>query len=648
MSRVCGLVVQGKECGAGESLQSMLRALDSSSNGDRFATQYGSTALGVQKFSGRPGGIAELRLDGRPLALAFIGNLYNANEIYPAGRNHENLLLELLKLYVKEGMDFLQRLRGEFALAIWDGVKEKLLIATDRFRVHPIFYYHERSKFLFASRMRGILAGAAGQSPTVNMEAVIDVVSSSIVPTPKTIFQEVKKLPPGHVLTYHKGEISLSPYWNITFREPSRAPESELANQLQKTFAESVSVRLTGDQPRQRIGTFLSGGVDSSTLAGVLTQLAGQKIKCFSIGFDQEKFNEINYARIAAKAFGAQHYEYFVKPADVYDAIPVLMEAFDEPFANASAVPTYFCAKLARENGIDILYAGDGGDELFAGNQRYADQRLFDYYYEVPASLRTLLIKPLVFALADGLRLPVFVKAKKYINRASIPYPQRLTSYGFFHVFPMTELLTPGFLECVGRQYDPDMVSHAYYNEAPANTALDRQLYLDLKMTISDNDVLKVTRMTEAAGITVRFPFLDHVLAEFAASVPSRVKMRGRQLRSFFKKAYADLLPVEVRTKTKHGFGLPIPIWLRTDKHLNELLYELVLSPRSVQRGYFRKAALERIVELHKDDQTSFYGTFLWNLMVLELWQRSYCDSSAISGSMVSVSSTKVDFSGSN
>jgi asparagine synthase (glutamine-hydrolysing) len=240
----------------------------------------------------------------------------------------------------------------------------------------------------------------------------------------------------------------------------------------------------------------LSGGIDSSTLTGVLTRLTNRKIKCYSIGFDQEQFNEISYARIAAQAFGAEHYQYFVTPADVYEAIPILMESFDEPFANASAVPTYFCAKFAKDHGVDILYAGDGGDELFAGNQRYADQRLFDYYYKIPSVLRTAFVAPFVSALADGLELTLFQKAKKYIQRASIPYPQRLTSYGFFHVFPFRELLTADFVATVGQNYDSDGSAHRYYNEALANTALDRQLYVDLKMTISDNDILKVIRMT--------------------------------------------------------------------------------------------------------------------------------------------------------
>jgi asparagine synthase (glutamine-hydrolysing) len=358
-----------------------------------------------------------------------------------------------------------------------------------------------------------------------------------------------------------------------------------------------------------------------------LTQLAKRPIKSFSIGFDERPFNEINYARIAAKAFGAEHYEYFVTPQDACDVIPILVESFDEPFGNASAIPTYFCAKTAAEHGVDILYAGDGGDELFAGNERYATQRLFDYYGGIPLWLRNLVVKPTAFALADALKWNFFVKGKKYIERASIPYPERLFSYGFFRIVPLAEFLEYDFLEAIGKNYDPYRTITSYYFQAPAGSELDRQLYIDLKLAIMDNDLFKVTRMSEEAGVAVRFPFLDQRVAEFAATIPANVKMRGRKLRSFFKKAYSDLLPREILNKKKHGFGLPIPLWLRTNGHLNEMMQDMVLSSRAQQRGYFRKKALAGLVKSHKVDETSFYGTVLWNLMVLELWHRRYCDS---------------------
>ncbi len=623
MSGICGIVFKDKNnrLSQGDVL-SMVQALKVSEQGDSFTAALESVGIGAQGFPGRLTGIAERDLQGYPLVMAFHGNLYNLKDWVPAKSQGTEVISELLMLYTKKGMAFLQGLRGEFSLAIWDGREETLYLATDRFRVHPLLYYQDSDKLVFASRMKGILACPFPIKRTVHPEAIVEVAGSSIIPTPKTIFREVKKLPPGYFLTYRRGEVHLEPYWEIRFRLPSTAIESALAKELKTLFTEAVSVRLEVDGISSQIGTFLSGGIDSSTVTGVLTQLIQHPVKSFSIGFEEQRFNEINYARIAARAFGAKHYEYFVSPQDAYNAIPILLEGFDEPYGNASAIPTYFCAKMAREQGVNILYAGDGGDELFAGNERYATQRLFEYYSMIPGWFRESLVKPLVFTLADRWKWDLFIKGKKYIQRASIPYPARLSSYGFFQVIPLTELLEDSLLEAVGRDYDLSATVNSCYFQAPAQSELDRQLYIDLKLAISDNDLFKVMRMTEAVGVTVRFPFLDHILAEFAMRIPASVKMRGRQLRSFFKKAYSDLLPPETRAKKKHGFGLPIPVWLRTDKRLNEMMQDLVLSPQSIQRGYFKKRTLEKIVELHKTDETSFYGTALWNLMVLELWHR--------------------------
>jgi asparagine synthase (glutamine-hydrolysing) len=625
VSGICGIVLHDKNRWVAlTDLLPMVRALDISVQRKDLTASSGWVAMGAQGFPGRQTGVAELSLQGHSVVLAFHGSLYNWRDLLPPGRQDSDPFMGLLRLYLKEHMTFVRRLRGEFALAIWDGPEETLYLATDCFRVHPLCYYQDHHKLVFASRMKSLLACPFPVKRTVNPEAIVDVVASSIIPTAKTIFLEVRKLPPGHVLTYHQGESSLTPYWEINFLQSDRAGEAELAWKLKTYFTDAVSVRLEADKALAQIGTFLSGGVDSSTVTGVLTQLAKRPIKSFSIGFDEQRFNEINYARIAAKAFGADHHEYFVRPQDVCDAIPVLLETFDEPFANASAIPTYFCARLAREHGVDALYAGDGGDELFAGNERYAAQRLFEYYHMIPPWLRQWLVEPLVFTLANRLGWDLFVKGQKYIRRSSIPYPERLSSYGFFNVVRLADFFEDGLLNAIGGDYNPYASINFHYAQAPAQYELDRQLYIDLKLAITDNDLFKVTRMTEAAGVAVRFPFLDHRLAEFAATVPAALKMRGRKLRCFFKSAYTDLLPVETRTKKKHGFGLPIPVWLRTDERLREMMYDLVLSSRSVQRGYFRKKVLEDLIELHKSDESSFYGTILWNLMVLELWHRAY------------------------
>jgi len=592
-------------------------------------TQVGSVGLGANSFHGYVTGLGRMTLNERPFAVSVHGRIYDEQELFSAGPGRQNLFENLLRLYAKEGTDFLLRLRGEYSLALWDGIEQALYLATDRFRVQPLFYYHDAEKFIFASQIRAILAYPSALDRSLDFSSVVDIVGSSIIPTPKTIYQKVKKLPPGYLLRYRKGEIHFQPYWDVDFRQSAAVNEQDLGRELKSRFRDAILAPLKFDKDSGQIGTFLSGGVDSSTLTGVLTQMGQRPIKSFSIGFAEERFNEINYARIAARAFGVEHHEYFVTPLDTFNAISSLTETFDEPFANASAIPTYYCAKLAKEHGVSVLYAGDGGDELFAGNERYADQRLFDYYQIIPGWLRNACLEPIIFGLTKGIDWNVLTKGKKYIQRANIPYPERLSSYGFYRTVPIEELLEASIIDQIGRDYDPYGTLNHYYNSAPASTELDRQLYLDLKLAISDNDLFKVTRMTSAANVAVCFPFLDHRLAEFAATIPAKIKMRGRKLRSFFKSVYSDLLPPETLAKTKHGFGLPIPIWLRTDRQLNDMMYDLLLSPRSVQRGYFRKSAIDDLVVRHKTDSTSFYGTVIWNLMVLELWHRRYLDSNA-------------------
>ncbi len=627
MSGICGIVVHDRQRRlAPDGVVSMLEGLREAGEAEESTVVRGGTGLGARGVPGQLSGVSELTVHGRAVAIAFYGCLYNGAELSAGEARDADRLRVLLQLYLRHGMAFVQELRGDFALAVWDGSEETLHLASDRFRVHPLFYYEDGEYLVFASRMKAILGCSIPLSRSINLEAVVDVVASSTIPTPKTIFKEVKKLPPGYILSSRNGEIRLSRYWDIDFREPSKQTKGRLSEELKDVFSDALSVRLKGDQDFGTIGTFLSGGVDSSTVTGVLTQLAKCPIKSFSIGFEEQGFNEISYARIAAKAFNVEHHEYFVSPQDTYGAIPVLLDSFDEPFGNASAIPTYFCARLARDHGVSVLYAGDGGDELFAGNERYATQRLFDWYQKIPVWCRRRVAEPWVFFLADRTRHKLLLKAKKYIQRANIPYPERLTSYGVLRIIPMAEMFDDSLLDTIGRGYDPYAPVGEHYYQAPARSELDRQLYVDLKLAISDNDLLKVTRMAAAAGVTVRFPFLDHRLSEFAAKIPAEIKMPGRELRRFFKNAYADLLPLEMRTKTKHGFGLPIPYWLKTDLKLKEMMYDLLLSPVSVQRGYFKREALERLVDRHRNDQTSFYGTVIWNLMVIELWHRHHWD----------------------
>ena len=626
MGGICGIVsADRKNIDGANDLSPMLQALGYRASGESLSVAAGRAAIGARRIGNHLAAAVETVVAGKHYSIACFGSIYNLSQLIGETGSDSKKGIGLLRLYLDEDLAFLERLRGEFALAIWDGREERLILATDRFRVHPLFYSHDQDKLVFASRMNSISACPYPVHTTIDPRAILDVMSVSAIPTPRTIFHEVKKLPPGHVLRYSNGKVQLSAYWDINFLKPDLAREPELAAHLRQQFRDSIGTRLETDAGAGGVGTFLSGGVDSSTVTGVLKALSMSDVHSFSIGFGERRFDEMSFARIAARHFGVVHHEYIVTAQDTRDAIPIVLESFDEPFANASAIPTYVCAKFAKDHGVDILYAGDGGDELFAGNERYSEQRIFEYYDRVPSWLRGV-IRPTVQGLAGMTGFSLFEKGAKYIRRASEPLPQRLTTYGFFNVVPMQDLFDPAFLESVGSSRNPYEPIERYYGQALANNDLDRQMYLDLKFAISDNDVFKVTRMTEAAGVTVRFPFLDHRLAEFAATVPAHMKMRGRELRTFFKDAYSDVLPLAIRTKTKHGFGLPIPVWLRTDPYLNELMRDLVLSSRSLQRGYFRRSMLEELVLRHQTDQTSFYGSVLWNLMILELWHRTHWD----------------------
>jgi asparagine synthase (glutamine-hydrolysing) len=587
----------------------------------------GPAALATQEFPHRTAAVARRQIGDSVLLLALHGSIFEigGDEQAPdrqAPGSADTGAERLLEDYLRSGPDLWRRLRGDFVIAVWDGRDATLRLACDRFRVHPFFYSTDATGLAFGSRIAPILARPGARRPDIDADSVLEVLVASVIPTPRTIYESVSKLPPGTELVYRSGQVSLRSYWDMSFEATERFDERALARDLRGALEDSMRVRLAVDRDAS-YGAFLSGGIDSTTVLGLATKVAGRPVKSFSIGFGEARFNEMEYARIAARAYGSEHHEYFVQPADVVRAIPTLLDAYDEPFGNASSIPTYYCATVALEHGVDVLYAGDGGDELFAGNERYSVQRLFDYYRRVPTWFREPVLRPLVETLA-ATKVPLFVKGAKYVRRARIPYVDRISSYDLEHVLPLEEIVAPAYIQQIKREHSHRALMSHYYRNAAAEDDLDRHLCLDLKLTISDNDLIKVTRATEAAGVAARFPFLDSRVTEVAGAVPARIRMRGTELRSFFKRAYADFLPPETIAKTKHGFGLPIPVWLRTDPTLHDMMRDLVLGPSNHVAGYFRRSALETLVERHSTDPTTYYGVFLWNLMVLELWLRRH------------------------
>jgi asparagine synthase (glutamine-hydrolysing) len=571
-------------------------------------------------------GTAEVQIRGGAVYAAWDGELMNLEipRAVDMDVKQRQVGTFLVDLYTRFGTGMFSRLLGDFAVAIWDPREKRLVAACDRFRVRPLYYYSDGFKVFFASKLRAFSERPEVQKK-INPEAIIDYLDLSVIPTPATIYQDVKKLPPGHMLVWQSGSLETKRYWDIRYAEDATKTEADYAFEVRNALDSSVDQKIALADDGVDIGAFLSGGIDSTTIVGLLHRRVGDRVKAFTIGFSEDGFNEMRYARIGARHFGVKHYEYVVSPSDTVEFLPRMASEYDEPFGNSSAVPTYYCAKLARESGVRTIFAGDGGDELFAGNERYAHDRKFQLYHKVPSRIRQSLIDPIGAAVSDS-RIRVLERAGKYIRRANIPCPDRWFSYSPSRTIPMFEEMLTDEMRAVANSRPFLAPYKDVFREAVAESEINRFLYLDLKAAIADNDLVKVTRMAELAGINVQFPFLCHQLADLSGAIPSRMKMRGSRLRSFFKNAFSELLPSEIIEKKKHGFGLPIPVWLRTESGLRDFAADLVLSPRAVQRGYFRSAFLKNIFELHRSDTTSFYGSIIWNLMMLELWHRRHWD----------------------
>jgi asparagine synthase (glutamine-hydrolysing) len=517
----------------------------------------------------------------------------------------------LATAYRERGPDALTRLAGDFSLALLDLEKRQALLAIDRMGVRNLVYRVEQDALIFAPNL-----DALGAHPLVTHrvapQALYDYVYFHMVPGPRTIFQDSRRLLPGHYLLSGAGKTVAAPYWEMRFEETAATDERELERRFRDTLRAGVEARAM----KGSCGTFLSGGTDSSTVTGLLSEVSGGRVGTYSIGFDATGYDEMDYARITARHFRTDHHEYYVTPQDVVAAIPLVAAEYDQPFGNASAIPTYYCAKLARDSGVVRMLAGDGGDELFGGNTRYARQYQFSLYERVPAWLRTGLLEPLA-ATRIAEAIPILRKGKSYVEQARLPMPARYESYNLLERFGPRNVFEPEFLARVDPTQPIAMLSRAY-ESAHASSLINRLLALDLKFTLADNDLPKVTRMCDRAGVDVAFPLLDDAVVAFSAALQARMKVRGTRLRYFFKRALRDFLPRETLAKHKHGFGLPAGPWLATDEPLRKLSLDALGSLR--ERRIFKRRFLDDLVETQLREHAGYYGTMVWVLMMLELW----------------------------
>lgn len=514
--------------------------------------------------------------------------------------------------YTKHGVDFLRSLRGPFTVAVIDAKAQSAIIAIDPLGVQSLYYAATGGSLVFASRADSVAAHPAVPD-SIDPQAVYDYLYFHMVPSPRSIFNSVHKLLPGQYVEFSKGRATSGFYWRLQYDDRNRTPAADLKQEF-RGLLETCVARAAGSSAT---GCFLSGGTDSSTIVGTLARQSDAVVNTYSIGFNATGFDEIEYARLASRHFRTRLREYYVTPEDVRTAIPLVAQAYDEPFGNASAVPVYFCAKMARADGINTMLAGDGGDEIFAGNARYATQVLLGFYSRIPAAVRRALIEPVAFDLPGGQRIPPLRKLRSYIEQARIPMPERMETYNFLHRTLPHKVFSPDFLAEIDTA-EPLVNLSEVYHRTQSSSTLNRMLHLDLKITLADNDLRKVNRMCRLAGVGIRYPLLDQEMVEFSARVPPALKLRHLKLRRFFKDALRDFLPREVLTKPKHGFGLPFGIWLAADKGLQELAYDSLLSLRG--RGYLNPGYIDWLMEQHRSEHATYYGGMLWVLMMLEQW----------------------------
>ena len=537
-------------------------------------------------------------------------------DLYGTDREPEDAAAYLAQLYEQFGPGFVEKLRGGFSVVLWDRRERKLLAAVDGFGIHRLVYFQNDRMLLVASRIDGLMRSAC--VPTgINPRAIASFLNFGVNLAPETIFQDVRRLAPGTLLIASGEKVRLQQYWDMRYTPAEAVDEERLSRELHEVVERSVAANCA-NHVFSEAGAYLSGGTDSSTVVGMMSRLRQGPVQAFSIGFEEERFNELEYAGITARKFHARHHVYRVTADDCFNAVPRMVRYFDEPFANSSAIATYFCARLAAQNGMKVLLAGDGGDELFGGNERYRTDKIFHLYQELPSALRKGLIEPLLRVAPIGI-------ARRYVRRSNLPACERFFSYNFLCAHPPEDIFHPDFLDTLGG-YSVLQTPLRYYEDAAARDHLDRLLYIDVKITLGDSDLPKVTQMSELAGLQTRFPFLDRAVAEFSGRIPAGLKVKRFNKRYLFKRAFRNLLPPEVIRKKKHGFGVPVATWLKTDKRMREFSRDVLFSARARERGYFRPEFLEDLIRKHEAGDSTYYGDTLWSFFVLELWHRQFVD----------------------
>ncbi len=498
---------------------------------------------------------------------------------------------------------------GSYAVVFLDAMSRSAILACDRFAIRPLCYAFEGGRLAFSDRADEVSQSGRRE---IDLQAIYDYLYFHVIPTPWTVFRGVRRLPPAHAAYVTNGALRVEPHWVPVFQEPRSTNIEDLKREFRALVREAVA----REAAERNVGCFLSGGTDSSTVAGMLGEVTGRPSDTYSIGFDAEGYDEMSYARIAARHFGARHHEHYITPDDLVRGIPEVAAHYDQPFGNSSALPAYRCAQIAKADGLDKLLAGDGGDELFGGNTRYATQRVFEAYYYLPAALRSSVVEPIVMRNKWLLAVPLVRKAARYVEQAQVPMPNRMHTYNLLERVGVSKILESTLLSQVDVD-EPARQQRATY--ARVNGSLvNAMLAYDWKYTLADNDLPKVCGTAALAGIGVGFPLLADEIVDFSLRLPTSMKLRGLKLRYFFKEALRGFLPDAIIAKKKHGFGLPFGPWLTRHEGLRGLARASLVS--LADRRIVRRHFLDELINRRVLEHPAYFGEMIWILMMLEHW----------------------------
>ncbi len=592
---------------------------------DQGLLATGRAALGMRRLSiiDLAGGHQPLSGCDPALSIIFNGEIYNYRELQRAleARGHQFHTRAdtegIVHAYEEYGAACVEHLRGMFAFAIWDERAGTLFLARDRVGEKPLYYtVTAQGTFVFGSELKCLLAHPEVER-RLDPEALDAYLTYGYVPEPLSIFRDIHRLPAGYHLTVGAGRMALQQYWDFQYELSAPRRADDYLAELRALLDESVRLRLVADVP---LGAFLSGGVDSSTIVGLMARHTTQPVKTFSIGFREDRFNELPYARVAAKHFGTEHHELIVTP-DICQLVDELVWHFDEPFADESALPTYLVSKLARAH-VKVVLSGDGGDELFAGYTRYVTDRHRRGFARLPRFIRQGVLRPVSQLLPHGAR------GRNYLyNIAHDPIARYLDSISTFSALNKRSLYTTEFQHTLGAGTAATERFRAHAARMPTGDPLDTLLYLDSKTYLPSDILTKVDRMSMAVSLEARVPLLDHKLIEFVTRIPAALKMSETETKHIFKRAVRGLVPDEILDRPKQGFGVPLVDWL--NRELRERLRDTFADARTRQRGYVEPRHVDLLLAEHERGRRD-HARALWALLMLEQWQRTYMDGNGL------------------